>query len=259
MIAGATRGRGGGALARHFLQQGDGAQRVRVVDVRELAASATLAAGRPEVAVREGFRELGELSAHGLTDRWCQHVHVDPPPDDPAPRETAARFLSLYEAEFQLAGPRIVVEHEKGGRVHWHVAYSLIGEDGRMVDGLGHHHRRVEKLARITECERGLPLTKGAHNRSVIAALRREGREGRGVGARAGGVASRGSRPGRGDAPGACAARAVRGPVAAGGRGCVSGGLAGVGRGDGRRGGAGGCAPEAGAGAPGGQPGCGGG
>ena len=178
MIAGATRGRGGGALARHFLQLGDGAQQVRVVDVRGLAAAATLDHGRPEEAVREGFRELAEISAHGLTDRWCHHVHVDPPPGDPDPRGTAARFLELYEQEFHLAGQaRIVVEHEKGDRVHWHAAYSLIGENGRLVDGLSHHHRRTEKISRITEFERGLALTKGAHNRSVIAALRREGRE----------------------------------------------------------------------------------
>ena len=177
MIAGATRGRGGGALARHFLQVGDGQQRVRVVDIRGLAAASTLEAGRPEAAVREGFRELDEISAHGRTDRWCHHVHVDPPPEDPDPRGTAAHFLRLYEQEFQLGDQaRIVVEHEKGGRVHWHAAYTLIGEDGRMVDGLSHHHRRSEKVARITEVERVLPLTKGAHNRSVIAALRREGR-----------------------------------------------------------------------------------
>ena len=178
MIAGATRGRGGGALARHFLQLGDGAQQVRVVDVRGLAAAATLDRGRPEEAVREGFRELAEISAHGLTDRWCHHVHVDPPPGDPDPRGTAGHFLRLYEQEFALTNqPRIVVEHEKDGRVHWHVAYTLIGEDGRMVDGLSHHHRRTEKVSRITEFERGLALTKGAHNRSVIAALRREGRD----------------------------------------------------------------------------------
>ena len=65
-----------------------------------------------------------------------------------------------------------------GNRVHWHMAYSLIGEDGPMVDSLSYHFRRTEKISRITEFERDLELTKGAHNRALISALRREGREG---------------------------------------------------------------------------------
>ena len=40
-----------GALARHFLQVGDGAQQARVVDIRSLAAAGTQDGGRPEEAI----------------------------------------------------------------------------------------------------------------------------------------------------------------------------------------------------------------
>lgn len=164
MISGATRGRGGGALARHLTSRAKG-QRSELVDVRGLSASTT----------REALDELVASSAHGRTDRPVHHLHVDPPHGwDRA--DVRDHFLAAYEAEFGLTAlPRFIQEHEKNGRVHWHVVYSLVQDDGRMIS-LSHDRARREKVSRVIEHELGMPLIRGAHSKAVAAALVGEGR-----------------------------------------------------------------------------------
>ncbi len=164
MIAGATRGKGGGALARHLTSRAKG-QRSELVDVRGLSASTT----------REALDELVASSAHGRTDRPVHHLHVDPPHGwDRA--EVRDAFLRRYEEEFGLTTlPRFIQEHEKDGRTHWHVVYSLVQDDGRMVS-LSHDMARREKVCRVIEHELGMPMIRGAHSKAVAAALTAEGR-----------------------------------------------------------------------------------
>lgn len=164
MIAGATRGQGGPALARHLLSRKAG-QAVEVMEARGLAAD----------DLPGQLRELVASAAHGRTDRPVHHVHIDPPPDAPDPAAVMEAFLRRYEHEFGLEdSARCGVRHEKGGRQHWHVVWSLVRPDGRIVD-LRHDHARREKVSRLVEFECGLPWTKGKHNRAVAQALRRDG------------------------------------------------------------------------------------
>lgn len=165
MLAGATRGAGGPALARHLLSRKTG-QQVELMEPRGLASNHLPA-------------QLGELVAaagHGKTDRPVHHVHIDPPPDCRDPRAVIDAYIVAYETEFGLAdGPRCGVLHTKAGRTHAHVVWSLVRESGRIVD-LGHERARREKVSRLVEYECGLPFVQGAHNRAVAAALRRDGR-----------------------------------------------------------------------------------
>src|SRR5690606_20526133 len=59
---------------------------------------------------------------------------------------------------------------------HRHRKYLLARPD-RTVVRMQHGYRRLEKLSRLAELRSGEPLTRGAHNRAVVNALRREGRE----------------------------------------------------------------------------------
>ena len=120
--------------------------------------------------------ELVAASGHGRTDRPVHHVHIDPPPGCANPRGVIATYISAYEAEFGLQeGPRCGVLHTKAGRTHAHVVWSLVRENGRVID-LSHERARREKVSRIVEHTCGLSLVKGAHNRAVAQALRKEGR-----------------------------------------------------------------------------------
>jgi hypothetical protein len=122
------------------------------------------------------IRELVASAAHGRTDRPVHHVHIDPPPDAPNPEAIIETFIRNYEAEFGLENAqRAGVFHTKSGRRHAHVVWSLVRDDGSVVS-LAHDHARREKVSRIVEFEHGLPMTKGKHNRSAAAALRKEDR-----------------------------------------------------------------------------------
>lgn len=165
MIAGATRGVGGAALARHLSKTAVG-QQVLVMLPRGLAAE----------TLKGQIAELVADAAHGRTARPVHHIHVDPPPEASNPNEIIGTFLRHYETEFGLRhNQRCGVFHLKDGRQHAHVVYSLVGEDGRVAD-LRHEYARREKISRITEFECGLPMVKGKHNRAVAKALRQEGR-----------------------------------------------------------------------------------
>ena len=165
MIAGATRGAGGVALARHLLATKAG-QQVLVMPSRGLAAE----------TLKDQIAELVADAAHGRTDRPVHHIHVDPPPEAANPNEIIATFLRHYEAEFGLKeNQRCGVFHRKNDRQHAHVVYSLVGETGRVAD-LRHEYARREKISRITEHECGLPFVRGKHNRAVHKVLLSEGR-----------------------------------------------------------------------------------
>ncbi len=88
---------------------------------------------------------------------------------------------SEIDSEFGLcAQPFVEVEHRKiglGGRVapHRHRIYLRIQVDRRAIP-IAHAAPRCEKVSRITEFAVGEPAVSGRFNRTVIAALRREGR-----------------------------------------------------------------------------------
>lgn len=164
MIAGSTRGSGGGALARHLLSR-KGGQTVRTLEARHLAAA----------DLSTQLRELVAASRHGRTDRPIHHVHIDPPPGSDA-GNVMKTFVALYEAEFGLQDvQKCGVEHIKHGRPHYHLIYSLVTPSGRVAD-LRHEYARREKISRLVEFECKLPWTQGKHSRAVAYALRGDGR-----------------------------------------------------------------------------------
>ena len=166
MIAGATRGAGGPALGRHLANAGMN-EAVIVGQSRGLMSE----------NIRDQVAELTRLGSHARTQAPIYHVHADPPEGRPWDDADRARYWELFEQEFGLERqPFASVIHVKGGREHEHRAYLRTRPDGTAIR-LDHDFARREKLSRIMEWERGEPLTKGAHNRAVISALEKDGRE----------------------------------------------------------------------------------
>lgn len=158
MISGATRGKGGDALARHLAKGGT------PIDPRHLGGE----------SLRDQLRGLVVGAAHGRTDRPVYHVHCDPVGSDADCMR--ARYWELFEAEFGLADQPMcgAVHTSKDSRPdHEHRAYSLVRPDGSTID-LSFDFARREKLARIIEHEFGQEFTPGKHNRAVHKALMAE-------------------------------------------------------------------------------------
>lgn len=82
-----------------------------------------------------------------------------------------------YEDEYGLnEHAYIEVMHLKKGRAHRHRVYERVTTDGLAIN-LSWTKLRNEKVARMLEYEFGHSLTIGKHNRSVMNALAKEGRE----------------------------------------------------------------------------------
>ncbi|CAO3375375.1 hypothetical protein [Azospirillum argentinense] len=106
-------------------------------------------------------------------------VHASISPAQPLSNHQWTDAWGLYEEQHGLFGqPYIEVEHAKPGDSgrpsHRHRAYLRIRPDGRAVH-LGHSFQANEVVARLCELRFGHPLTKGAHNRAVVAYLERNG------------------------------------------------------------------------------------
>ena len=165
MLGGATRGAGGKVLGNHVASL-KGGQLVRMGASRGLVSE----------SIRDQVAELTDLAAHSRAARPVYHVHADPPPGAPLDQVGWDRYWVRFEAEMGLQRQAFAEQvHVKQGREHRHRQYSLVQADGTTLP-LAHDHARREKVGRVTEFEEGQPLTPGAHNRAVLAALDREGR-----------------------------------------------------------------------------------
>ena len=166
MISGAARGAGGPALGSH-VANADANEHVEAGPSRGLVAD----------TITGQVAELTRLGSHARTRQPIYHVHLDPPADRPFTPEERARYWERFEEEFGLQGQPFASQiHVKSGREHEHREYLRTRPDG-MAIRLDHDFARREKLSRIVEWERGEPFIQGAHNRAVIAALEKDGRE----------------------------------------------------------------------------------
>lgn len=165
MIAGATRGSGGGALGRHVASL-KGGQDVRAGASRGLVSDGIL----------DQVAELTDIASHSRAAQPVYHVHADPPADRPLDAAGWERYWNRFEAELGLERQPFAEQiHVKAGREHRHREYSLVRPDGTTLP-LAFDYQRREKIGRITEVDESQALTPGAHNRAVIAALDRDGR-----------------------------------------------------------------------------------
>ena len=163
MIIGATRGRGGPALARHLCDA------KMANDATRTGASR----GLVRWGVHDQVEELTGLAAHARHAAPLYHVHANP--EGKWPEATWQDFWSLFEEEFGLKCQEFSeVIHGKGRRTHRHRVYSLVRADGTCIP-VSHDYARHEYLARMAELRTGASLTKGAHNHAVLARLDREG------------------------------------------------------------------------------------
>ncbi len=104
-------------------------------------------------------------------------------PKEPITREQARRVGELLAGEFEFDEARsFLVEHAKPRAapdafdVHWHLCVPEVDVVSGKVLSSSHDRARHEFIARIAEVEFGHQVTPGAHDRAILARLRREGR-----------------------------------------------------------------------------------
>jgi hypothetical protein len=173
MKTGASRGAGGDGLHRHWTKSKN--EHIEALEPRWLAGETLLAQ----------VRELTAASAHARFRQPVWHLWLSPNPADRPP--TKAEIDDLWariEREFGLEGqPCAAVPHVLTRRgthhpdwsedTHEHRAYSLVDEDGHMVNHLRHERVRRQRICSEWEHDHRFKLTPLKHARSVLAWLDR--------------------------------------------------------------------------------------
>lgn len=135
------------------------------------------------VALRGSERDLADLfrdaRQHGAR-YGVRHWIIAPL--QPATREQVFCIVDSLAGEFRFDASRaIVIEHakeratEEAFSQHWHLCVGEVNPaDGKVLSS-SHDHQRHEYVARLSEATLGHTFQLGAHHRSVLARLRREG------------------------------------------------------------------------------------
>lgn len=142
-----------GDLAKH-LQRTDTNARMEVKEVRGVAA----------LDLTGALREMDACGAALRTTRTLYHASINVRADEHLTDAERTQAVDQLETALGLAGqPRVVVEHEKEGRAHWHVVWGRTDLENMRAIRCDHNYRTHEEVARALEKEFGHARVQGAH------------------------------------------------------------------------------------------------
>lgn len=156
IINGGSR-RAGGWFAAH-LTNGVDNDRVSIVEIRGLLAD----------TVREALRDMEIMASGTRAENYFYHANINPRADERLTPEQWEQAIDTLEANLGLEGhSRIIVEHEKEGRIHRHVLWSRIDTDSMTAIPDGHNYLMHERTARELERAFGHEPVQGAFDREA--------------------------------------------------------------------------------------------
>jgi Relaxase/Mobilisation nuclease domain len=136
-----------GAWFASHLTRTDENERVRLVEIRSMAAEDIPAA----------FREMHFVAGGTFCKNYFYHASINPRENERLSEEQWERAADALERNLGLEGqPRFVVEHEKEGRVHRHIVWSRIDAETMTAISDSFTAPIHERTARELEQEFGL-------------------------------------------------------------------------------------------------------
>jgi hypothetical protein len=118
IVSGGSR-RAGAFFATHLTRR-DHNERVAVMEIRGVTAP----------TVRGALREMQTIALGTRTTNYLYHAHMNPREGEQLTPEQWQEAADILERHLGLTGqPRVVVEHEKKGRIHRHVIWNRITEN----------------------------------------------------------------------------------------------------------------------------------
>src|ERR1700730_8786096 len=152
IIDGKSRGNGA-QLGRYLIAPGEN-ERVRVVEIRGVAA----------LDVPGAVLEMDALAAGAQTEKPLYHASLNTRASERMTDEQRIHAIDVLEEKLGLTGQsRTVVVHEKKGREHTHVVWSRIDVEHMRAIPDNHNYRKHEEAARQLEREFGHERVQGAH------------------------------------------------------------------------------------------------
>lgn len=133
-------------FARHLMRT-DENERVKVMEIRGLAGDTPM----------EALREMNTLATDTRTKNFFYHANINPREDERLTPEQWEEAVDRLEKNLGLEGQsRIVVEHEKQGRVHRHGIWSRIEPD--TLTAISDSHNFAKHAATSRELEKEFEL-----------------------------------------------------------------------------------------------------
>jgi hypothetical protein len=126
------------------LMRADTNERVEVVEISGLGAE----------NIRDGFSEMQAIASGTHCTNYAYIVSLNPRENEHLTREQWLWAVDRTADELGLAGqPRMIVQHDKEGRQHWHVVWSRIDADSMTAISDGLTYPKHERAARAIEQE----------------------------------------------------------------------------------------------------------
>lgn len=130
-------------FAKHLMRT-DENERVSIAEVRGLAGDTPL----------EALREMDALASGTRCKDFFYHANLNPRDEERLTQEQWEQAVDTLERNLGLEGQsRLVVEHEKQGRIHRHVLWSRIDPDSMTAISDSHNFAKHAATARELEKE----------------------------------------------------------------------------------------------------------
>jgi hypothetical protein len=141
--------RGGYRAARDYLKKVGDNERVRVVDMSDPDAR----------NLDDAFRNMWTIGSTTRARTPLHHVSINPYKDERLTNVQVLRICARLEERYGYGKghhQRVVVEHVKDGRQHFHVMWNRVDLESGRLRWPGHHWLKSKQVAREMETELGL-------------------------------------------------------------------------------------------------------
>jgi len=141
--------RGGYRAAANYLKQEGENEKVRLVEISDPDAK----------TIDDAFRNMWMLGKTTRAKKPLHHVSINPMKDERLTDEQVFRICQRLEEKYGYTSghhQRVIVEHIKDGRQHFHVMWHRVSLGTGQVVWPGHHWKKSKQTAREMEIELGL-------------------------------------------------------------------------------------------------------
>ena len=141
--------RGGYRSAANYLKTQGENEHIRTVEISDPGAA----------TLDDAFHNIWAIASQSRVKKALHHISINPFKDE---RLTDAQVLRIVERCEQKYGykpgthQRVIVEHIKGGRQHFHVMWNRVSLMTGKAVWPGHHWKKSKQIAREMEQELGL-------------------------------------------------------------------------------------------------------
>ncbi|MGB4102266.1 MAG: relaxase/mobilization nuclease domain-containing protein [Alphaproteobacteria bacterium] len=141
--------RGGYRSAAAYLKAQGGNERIRTVEISDPDAK----------TLDEAFKNMWEVASNSKARKPLHHISINPMKDERLTDEQVLKIVERCEQKYGYKPgdhQRVIVEHVKDGRQHFHVMWNRVSLTTGKVVKSGEHWKKSKQAAREMEKELGL-------------------------------------------------------------------------------------------------------